>query len=453
MNFQNFFSALNQNITFFCIFPAIFALGIFLTVKLRGLQFSRLKMSLQFLLQSGQKDKEPKQQGNMSHYQAISAVIAGNLGTGNISGMAIALAVGGPGSLVWMWVMAILGSIVQYSSCLLGAKYRDKNAEGEYIGGPMYYLKKGLGFKKMALCFSAFTLIAALAVGNFAQVNSIVLPLQAIGFNPLLCGIVIAVFAAFVMLGGVERIAKTAASIVPVMALLYLGAGCVVLFSYSQEIIPAIGLMLKSAFGGSALVGGAAGFSVIKALSTGFERGIFATDAGTGIVPILQSGARTKNPVANGIVTLVAPFLVMTICSMTGLILIVTGAFEQAGLQSTNMVVFAFQKVFGQGAGLWIVVSALALFAYTTVIAWGGCAEKAAEFIWNKKRARLFQYLYLALIPLGALARVDFIWVFADVSISCMLILNLIGIAYLSKEVIADSREFLGKKVAVKEMQ
>lgn len=433
------FSVLNQNLTFFFVFPVIVALGVFLTIKLKALQVTRLKLSLSSMVSS-----EKEQAGNISNYQAIAAVVAGNLGTGNISGMAVALTMGGPGSLVWMWVMALLGSIIQYSSCVLGAKYREQNASGEYVGGPMYYLQKGLHMKKTAALFAFFTLVAALAVGNFAQVNSIVLPLQAMGLNPLLCAIAVAALASLVVLGGVQRIAKVAASVVPIMALFYLGSGVVILCLHKELVVPSFWLMIKSACQGSAAVGGVVGFSVIKALSTGLERGIFATDAGTGIVPILQSGARSKDVVMNGISTLIAPFLVMIVCTMTGLILLTTGAVSKPGLESTNMVVFAFSKVFGNVGGVSLVLTALFLFAYTTIIAWGGCAEKAAEFLWDKKKARMFQYLYLLLIPVGAIARVDFVWIFADLAISCMLITNLIGIIGLNKDVIQETKRYFG---------
>lgn len=436
-----FFSFLNQNVTFYLVFPVMIALGIVLTIRLRCLQIRQLKAGFSSLVHSKQEEA-----GSISNYQAISAVVAGNLGTGNISGMAIALTTGGPGALIWMWVIAFFGSIIQYSSCVLGAKYRQKNAEGEYVGGPMYYLKNGLGYKKIAIIFSLFTLVAAIGVGNFAQVNSITLPLQAIGVSPFAAGLLIMTFAALVTLGGVQRIAKVAASVVPIMALLYLGAGIIILFAYKASILPSLALMFKCAFQGGACIGGVLGFGVVKALSTGLERGIFATDAGTGIVPILQSGARSKNVVSHGISTLVAPFLVMIICTMTGLILLVTGAFTQEGLASTNMVVFAFSQVFGKVGGTALVLFALFLFAYTTIIAWGGCAEKAAEFLWNKKKAKFFQYFYLALIPFGAVSRVDFVWLFADVAISCMLITNLIGIIRLSKEVILETRKHFQKE-------
>ncbi len=439
MEIGQFLSYLNQSITFYCVFPCVTVLGLFLSMRLRFLQVTKLKKSFLSLLSSGKKET-----GSISGYQAVATVIAGNLGTGNISGIAIAIATGGPGSLVWMWGMAFLGSIIQYSSCVLGMKYRVKNSSGEYVGGPMYYLDKGLGLKKVALAFSCFTLIAAFAVGNFAQVNSIVLPLKSIGFPPMLCGSFLAIGAAFVMLGGVQRIARAASAIVPFMALVYLGASFVVLIHYQDAILPSLRLVFQCAFSNKAFFGGVLGFGVLKALSTGFERGLFATDVGTGIVPILQAGTRVKDPVINGVITLLPPFLVMVICSMTGLVLLVTGAAMESGLESTNMVVFAFQSVFGKGMGMAIVMLSLTLFAYTTIIAWGGCAEKAAEFIWNKKKARLLQCVYLALIPFGAISRVDFVWVFADLAISCMLLTNLIGIIGLSKEVVQETRRFFG---------
>ena len=356
--------------------------------------------------------------------------------------MAVALATGGPGALIWMWLMAFFGATIQYASCVLGVKYREKNQDGEYEGGPMYYLRRGLGLKKLSIIFSFVTLVSALTVGNFAQINSIVLPLGAMGIDPLFCGIVMMVIVAAVTLGGIKRLALVASSVVPVMAVVYLLAALVVLGMNYQLIGPAFVKMICAAFDVNALVGGTLGFGFVKALTIGFERGIFATDAGTGIVPILQASARTKHPVEDGIVTLVAPFIVMLMCTTTGLILIVTGAFEQPGLQSTNMVTYAFSQVLGANLGKFVVVTALSLFAYTTVIAWGCCGEKAAAFLWGKRSAKWFQYVYLALIPIGAIAHVDLVWVLADISISLMLTTNLVGVMGLSSEVIRDSKKY-----------
>lgn len=437
LSFKNLIAGLNETFTLFCVFPGIIIFGIYLTYKLKCVQISKLKMSFSCLM-----NKENKGRGTISNYQAISAVIAGNLGTGNISGMAVAISAGGPGALVWMWIMAFLGAVIQYASCMLGVKYRKKNADGEYVGGPMYYLSEGLGFKGLGVFFALFAILASIAVGNFAQINSIALPLQKIGIDPLYCGIGMAVVVGAVILGGIQRVAKVASAIVPIMAILYLCAALVIIVLYSDKVGNALWIMLSSAFDCTSITGGVLGFAIVKAISTGFDRGLFATDAGTGIVPILQASARTENAVQNGVATLIAPFLVMVLCTATGIVLIVTGAWEHADLRSTNMVTFAFQQGFGSSFGVYFVLFALALFAYTTIIAWACCAEKAVGFLWGTRHVRKFQCLYIALIPIGAIAHVDVVWALADISISLMLVTNLIGIAGLSKHVIGESREY-----------
>lgn len=430
----------NDAFTFFVVFPAIVLLGLYLTFKLRFVQISKLRLSLSCLLK-----KDSQSQGNISHYQAISSVLAGNFGTGNISGMAIAISTGGPGALVWMWVMAFLGASIQYASCILGVKYRKQNEAGEFVGGPMYYLREGLGYKKLAILFAAFTIAGALTVGNLAQINSITLPLQTMGFNPLICGIVIAVLVGIVLLGGIQRVAKFASIVVPVKAILYLGTAFVILALHAADIIPAFKLMFAAAFNSSSALAGVMGFGAAKAISAGFNRGLFATDAGTGIVPILQSSARTINPVIDGVVTLIAPFLVMIVCTTTGLVLIVTGVWDDPTLKSTNMVTQAFQSGLGHKIGAYVVIIALVLFSYTTVLAWAFCGEKAMGFLCGTKVAEGFKYVYVALIPVGALIHVDLIWLLADISISMMLLINIIGIVGLSREVIGESHKFFLK--------
>lgn len=438
----------NETFTFFLVFPCLVILGLYLTIRLRCVQVSKLKMSFACLL-----NKDKKEQGNISHYQAISAVLAGNFGTGNISGMAVALSSGGPGALVWMWIMAFLGAAIQYTSCVLGIKYRKKNKNGEYVGGPMYYLRDGLGFKKLALCFSLFTVFGALTVGNFAQVNSVTLPLQKMGLDPLVCGIIIAILVAVVLLGGIQRLAKFASFVVPIKAVLYLGTALLILGFHAEKILPALKLMFSAAFNPQSVFGGVLGFSVVKAISSGFDRGVFATDAGTGIVPILQASARTTNPVIDGVVTLVAPFLVMIVCTTTGLVLLVTGVWQDPNLQSTNMVTQAFQEGLGHSIGAYIVILALVMFAYTTILAWAYCGERAVGFLLGESKVRFFKFFYIALIPFGALIHVDLIWRLADISISLMLMTNLIGVIGLSKEVIGASRKYFIKDLELEPAQ
>lgn len=428
---------LSENLTLFVVFPLIIILGSYFTLKLRCIQITKLKMSFCSLLY-----KDDNEKGTITHYEAISAVLAGNFGTGNISGMAIALSTGGPGALVWMWIMAFLGASIQFASCLLGVKYRRQNEEGEYVGGPMYYLSEGLGFKRLAGLFSFFAIIAALTVGNFAQVNSVVLPLQKLGFNPVVCGLILAAVVGLVIVGGIKRVARLASFIVPLKAFIYLGTALLIICLNFEGVIPALKLMFTSAFSGQSVAGGVLGFGVLKALTAGFDRGLFATDAGTGIVPILQSSAKTSNPVIDGIVTLVTPFLVMIVCTATGLVLLTTGAWQQPDLQSTNMVTFAFEQGIGHVAGSYIVIVALILFAYTTVLAWSCCAEKAVGFLFGDRYARWFNYLYIAFIPVGAIIHVDLIWLLADISICLMLVTNLVGVACLSNDVIEDTHKY-----------
>jgi len=233
----------------------------------------------------------------------------------------------------------------------------------------MYYLKNGLGYNKLASYFSFFAICASVTVGNFAQANSLVLPLEKLGFNPIYCSLGLALCAGFVIIGGIQRLSNFACWIVPFMALLYLMTALDIIFLHSEKIFPSLKLMFQSALGFSQLAGGIAGFSVLKALTTGFDRGLFATNAGTGIVPILQANARSEHPVLDEIASLIAPFLVMIVCTATALVLIVTGASLMKDLQSTNMVTYAFTKGLGSPIGGYIVMVALILFGFTTILA------------------------------------------------------------------------------------
>lgn len=444
MHLNDLLRHLNEGFTFFVIFPAIVLLGLYFSIKLRFVQFSKLGLSIRLLL--GTKHKEGD---GITHYQAVAAVLAGNFGTGNISGMAVALTTGGPGALVWMWIIAFLGAGIQYASCILGIKYRQKNSKQEYVGGPMYYLQKGLNFKRLASIFAIFAILGSLTVGNFTQVNSIVLPLEKVGIPPLLSGIIIAILVGVVLLGGMQRFAKMASSVVPIMALMYFGTALVILGIHIDQLIPALKQMFQAAIAPSSFLGGALGYGFVKTVTTGFDRGIFATDAGTGIVPILQSSTDSDHPVINGIVTLIAPVLVMLVCTTTGLVLMVTEVW-QSGLESTNMVTAAFVKGLGNAPlGEMIVIVALFLFSYTTVLAWACCGERAIGFLFGEKWPKKFRIFFIATIPLGAFFDVNSVWLLADISISLMLATNMIGVARLSKEVLEASREYFTEKPAV----
>ena len=429
----NFLIQLNQNFTLFIIIPFIFLVGAYLTIRLRFIQILKIHIGISHLVNTKERKKE---KGSISNFQALSAVLAGNLGTGNISGMAIALFLGGPGSLVWMWVMSFLGSVLKYAGCFLGFQYRHKNAEGEYVGGPMYYLSFGLKKKFLGVIFAICCIIAALFAGNFIQVNSITLPLENIGIPLPWIAVSLTLLTGAVILGNTQRLVRVVEVIVPAMAILYLAASFVILARYYDKIFDAFGLILSSSFNPVALAGGALGYGFFHALATGFERGILATDAGVGIAPILQSGAKEKNSIMEGLVAIVAPFLVMIICTITFLILIVTNAWEESGMESTNMCVWAFEKGLSSRWGGYTIVVTLFFFAFTTILAWSLAAKKAVEFLLGLKAVKIFEYFFLICIPLGTIAKIYFIWTMADISMALMLIFNLVGIIGLSNQVI-----------------
>ncbi len=427
----------NYNFTLFLVFPLIIGVGCYLTFRLRFVQVVKLKRSFFCLTK-----KNDKEEGNISRFEAVAAVLAGNFGTGNISGMAVALATGGPGALIWMWVMAFFGAAIQYASCILGISYRQKTKSGEHVGGPMYYLRDGVKSKALASIFAICTVFGAVAAGNFAQINSIVLPLEKMGMDPLYCGLGVALFVAIVILGGIQRLASFASIIVPFKAAAYLGTAFIILGIHYEAVLPALKLMVHEAFNFQSLLGGVAGAGVLKAITTGFDRGLFATDAGTGIVPILQASARSEHPVVDGIATLIAPLMVMIVCTSTGLVLIVTGAFETVGLQSTNMVTYAFSKGLNHPIGGYIVLVALILFAYTTILEWAYCGEKAVEFLFGAKAGKFFKVLFIFLVPFGTLIHIDMIWILADMAIMCMLFVNVMGVLRLSSQVIEATHAF-----------
>lgn len=437
MYFKELLEGFNYVFTLFVVFPAIIFTGIYLTLKLRFIQISHIKKSFICLTKNNVENK-----GCISRLGAISAVLAGNFGTGNISGMAIAIATGGPGALVWMWVMAFFGSSIQYASCVLGVSYRVKTKNNEFAGGPMYYLRDGLGYKKLGALFAVLTLFGAITVGNFAQINSIVLPLEKMGLPALYCNLGIAAVVGIVILGGIQRLSSFATIVVPFKAALYLGTSAIIIAMHFDQVIPAFQLMFKHAFGFSSVLGGVFGYGVLKALTTGFDRGLFATDAGTGIVPILQANARSEHPVMDGIATLIAPLMVMIVCTATGLVLILTGVWTDTQLQSTNMVTTAYSLGLGTPIGGYIVIVSLILFAFTTILAWAYCGEKALEYLVGPNKQHWFRIIYIVLVPLGGLLQVDMIWVLSDIAITLMLTINLIGVTGLSREVIHSSRQF-----------
>ncbi len=429
------FAPLLSWLTLAVVFPMVLGLAIWLSIRLRFLQFRGFFAGLRLLIGSSETG------GNrFSQAQALAAILAGNCGTGNISGMAVALTTGGPGALVWMWIAAYFGSIVQYASCVLGSKYRQPNGRGEWVSGPMYYLSQGLKKPKLAIAFSIAVIFAAAGMGG-AQVNSIILALQPIGCPSALTVMLLMIATGAVILGGAKRLARVSSTLVPLMATLYLGSAFCILGFHIRELPAVMYQLLEAALSPHALFGGTLGYSCMHIITTGFGRALFATDVGTGYIPILQGGARSRHPVIEGYVSFIAPFMVMIVCTTTALVLLVTGA-SQTAFQSTAMVLYAFQASLGAGLGKMIVALSILLFGYTTLIAWGLCLERAYAYVCSGTDRRVCLIAFICLIPMSSVLSVQSVWLLADLTLAVMTVLNLIGIAGLAREVVIETHSY-----------
>lgn len=417
-------------LSLYLVIPAVATLGLYLTYKLKAVQFTKFPSACKQLFSPAQQGTK----GKLSSFSAVAAVLGGNLGTGNIAGIAVALSMGGPGALFWMWIMALLGSIVKFVGVYLAVTYRKTHPDGKYVGGPMYYLRDGLGQKKLAFLFCVFTVLSACTVGNLVQVNSVALPLTMVGMSPLIVGILMAALVAAVLMGGAKYFAEVAAKVVPLMALLYLFSCLYILIGNYQQIIPTLQLIFVAAFKPTALFGGTVGFMIWDAIRSGFDRGLFATDAGVGLAPILHAEV-DSDPYTQAKLGIVPPIIVMCICLVTGMVLLITGVAAADDLESTNLCIRAFEIGFGSIYAGHIVTFTLCLFAFTTILTWAYCAERAMQFISNDLGVKIFRIIFILLIPLGGLFTVKSVWTMADICLNMMLLINLTGVIGLSKSV------------------
>ena len=430
---------LKNIITLSVIFPIIIIAGSYLSYRLRFVQIFKLKEALKLITTK-------ERSGGISSFGALSAVLAGNLGTGNISGVAVALVSGGPGALFWMWVMALLASITKYVGCFLGVHWQRQNKNGEWVGGPMYYLSEGLKSKKLAALFCLFTITSALTVGNLVQVHALSLPIKELGLSKLGFGLLLAALVGGVIFGSLKRFSHLVSALVPLMAVAYILTCVAILFWFRHDLISNIKLIISSAFSFAPVAGGFAGFSVFTTVRAGFDRGLFATDSGIGLAPILHSSVRDTsahhdNRITQGLISLLSPIIVMIVCSMTGLVLLTTQAAFKYELSSTTMCMEAFRIGFGGAAWAGHIVSVtLFFFAFTTILTWYYCANRAVEYLWDDKFVKAFRILFILLVPYGVFIHENLVWLIADLSINFMFIINMVGVIGLSSLVIKKSR-------------
>ncbi len=422
----------------------ILGTGLYLTLGLRFLPVRHIPDGFK-LIWKGR--KEDKQEGEISPFNALMTSLSATIGTGNIAGVATAIFMGGPGAMFWMWVAALLGMATKYAEAVLAVTYREKDEEGNHVGGPMFYIKNGLGdnWKWLAFLFALFASIAGFGIGNTIQANSVSDVLESsFGIPELYSGIVLAILVGLVLIGGIKRIAHVAGAVVPFMAIAYFVSGVVIIAMNITEIPAAIGTIVTSAFTPTAAMGGFAGASVWAALQFGVARGIFSNEAGLGSAPIAHAAAKTDSAVRQGLVAMMGTFIdTIIICSITGLAIVVTGAYT-SGESGAALSMLAFSKALPY-VGEYVVTLGLIVFAFTTLVGWSFYGEKSVYYIFGQKAIIPFRIIWVLVIPFGSMMDLKFIWLLADTLNALMAIPNLIAIALLSPVIFMLTKEYFAK--------
>jgi len=422
----------------------ILGTGFFLMVGLKLMPILRLKNGFKLLWQGRSSDDK----GEISPFNALMTSLSATVGTGNIAGVATAIAIGGPGALFWMWLTALVGMATKYAEAVCAVHYREVDEAGNYLGGPMYYIKNGLGKKWLWLgtAFALFGFLAAFGIGNTVQANSVAHVMQDnFSIPEWVTGLILLILTAAVVLGGLKRIAIVAGKLVPFMAAVYLLAGIVVLIINFSEIPAALALIVKTAFTGTAAEGGFAGAAVWAAIRFGVARGIFSNEAGLGSAPIAHAAAKTNSPVQQGMVAMLGTFLdTLIICTITGLVIVTSGAWT-TGVNGAALTSAAFSSSLS-GAGGVIVSICLALFAYTTILGWSVYGERCVEYLFGLKAVVPFRILWIVAVPIGAMSDLTFIWLLADTLNALMALPNLIALILLSPVIFKLTSDYFANK-------
>ncbi|MBS63820.1 sodium:alanine symporter family protein [Salinisphaera sp.] len=418
--------------------------GIYLTVGLRGVPQRKLGYGFSMLFAGRKQSTEP---GDITPFQALATALAATVGTGNIAGVATAIHLGGPGAIFWMWVTAIVGMATKYGEAVLAVKYRETNAEGAYVGGPMYYIRNGLGanWKWLAFLFALFATVAAFGIGNTVQSNSVSQVFdETLSVPRWVTGLVMATAVFAVIIGGLKRLASVTDKLVPVMAVIYVIGAALVLLLNAGEIPAAIGLIFSDAFTGTAATGGFAGAGILMAIRFGVARGIFSNEAGLGSAPIAHAAARTDSPVRQGVVAMLGTFIdTIIVCTMTALVIIATGAWS-SGTTGAQLSAEAFNAGM-PGPGHFIVSFGMVVFAFSTMLAWSYYGERTAEYLFGSRIVTPYRLIWVVAVFVGAVAELDLVWLIADVMNALMAIPNLIALVLLAPVVFKLTRTYFDK--------
>lgn len=424
----------------------ILGTGVFLMVALKGMPLLRIVMG--FRLMWGGRAKGDAETGDVSPFQALMTCLSATVGTGNIAGVATAIVLGGPGALFWMWCTALVGMATKYSEIVLAVHYREKDERGEYIGGPMYAIKNGLGksWAWLGFVFAIFGGLAGFGIGNMVQSNSMAEVLEStFHIERWVTGLVTTIIVALVILGGIKRIAKVSSSLVPFMCVAYVIMSLVVLCIYADRIPAAFALIFTHAFTPSAATGGFAGAAVMMAMQYGVARGIFSNEAGLGTAGIAQAAGTTNSPVRSGLIGMIGTFIdTIIICSMTGLTIICSGVW-MSGEKGASLSAAAFESAL-PGIGSYLLAIALLIFTFTTILGWSYYGEKCWIYIAGRRTVLPFRILWVLAVFGGAVFQLDFVWLLADTLNALMAIPNLIALLLLFPVVLKLTRDYFDKK-------
>ena len=416
--------------------------GLWLTVILRGLQFRYLWHALYLaLVKRKESGDEP---GDITHFQALMTALSATVGTGNIAGVATAIAAGGPGALFWMWITGLVGMATKYAEAVLAVKYRIIDKNNTMSGGPMYYITQGMNAKWLGVLFALFAAIAAFGIGNMVQSNSVADAVNAAFHIPFsVTGFILMIATGLVIIGGIKSIGKVTAFLVPIMIVFYMAGALYVLVVYADKLPAAIGLILTQAFTPTAATGGFLGATIMMTIRMGVARGVFSNESGLGSAPIAAAAAKTKHPVTQALVSMTQTFIdTIVVCTMTGLVLILTGTWN-IGKTGAELTAIAFSRGLPGEWGNGIVAIGLILFAYCTMLGWSYYGEKSIEYLFGENAIRPYRLVFVLFVGIGAILKLDLVWAIADVFNGLMAVPNLIALLALSPVIVRETRSYL----------
>ncbi|MDE6020058.1 MAG: alanine:cation symporter family protein [Ruminococcus sp.] len=464
-SFNKFLAAVDNWVWGIPLIVLIMACGLILTIRGRGLQFRHLGKALKFMVKN-----EDDGEGEVSSFAALCTALSATIGTGNIVGVATAIAAGGAGALFWMIVAALLGMATKYAEGFLAIKYRTVDSEGHYLGGPFYYIERGMGkkFKWLSGLFAIFGVLAGLlGIGTITQINGITSAVNnfftsdiaftigsgesanAISWATIIAGLIVTVLAALVIIGGIKRISSVSQVVVPFMAVLYILFALILVIMNITKIPDAVVTIVKSAFGLDAVAGGAIG-SMMIAMQKGVARGIFSNEAGLGSAPIAAAAAQTKEPVRQGLVTMTGTFIdTIIVCTMTGLSIVISGAYLNTDLEGVEITTAAFQSglPFPSQVSAFVLMICLIFFAFTTILGWSYYSERCLAYLTGSKKSVtvIYRWIYIAAVFIGPYLTVSAVWTIADIFNGLMALPNIVALIVLSGVMAKDSKEYFSK--------